>query len=241
MSSDSANNGGRRAAAGLLVRRECWALSRAGKALVAALAGGMGLVTFFGVHPFLAVSEPIPAKILVIEGWVRAYALRAAIVEFRKGGYQEVITSGGVMDDDPSWPAGSTIAGWAAQRLARCGLAASLITPVPCSDPMRDRTYASALAVREWLEKNRPNVTAVDVLTVSTHARRSRLLYQQALGGKIRVGIISVPDADYDTRHWWRYSEGVRETIGEAIAYAYARFFFWPPATATDRAVHSDK
>ena len=43
------------------------------------------------------------------------------------------------------------------------------------------------------------------------------------------VGIIAVPNPDYDSRHWWQYSEGVREVIGESIAYSYARFFFAPP------------
>ncbi len=132
------------------------------------------------------------------------------------------------MHEDLVLPPGSTIADWGAQRLARCGLARSVVTSVPCFDAKRDRTYASALAVRTWLEQNRPDVTAVNVLTVSEHARRSRLLFQKAMGDRFRVGIISVPNADYDGHHWWRSSEGVRETIGEAIAYVYARFFFWP-------------
>jgi hypothetical protein len=34
---------------------------------------------------------------------------------------------------------------------------------------------------------------------------------------------------DYDERHWWHSSQGVRVTIGEAIAYAYARLLFYPP------------
>jgi UDP-N-acetyl-D-mannosaminuronate dehydrogenase len=36
------------------------------------------------------------------------------------------------------------------------------------------------------------------------------------------------PSPDYDSKHWWRYSDGVREGIGESIAYIYARFFFYP-------------
>jgi hypothetical protein len=43
------------------------------------------------------------------------------------------------------------------------------------------------------------------------------------------VGIISVPDPDYDASHWWRSSDGVREVLDEGIAYIYAKFFFWPP------------
>ena len=54
------------------------------------------------------------------------------------------------------------------------------------------------------------------------------MLFQAALGPDVKVGIISVPDPDYDPAHWWHYSEGVREILGESIAYIYAKFIFWP-------------
>jgi hypothetical protein len=48
------------------------------------------------------------------------------------------------------------------------------------------------------------------------------------LGDKFEVGIISVPNTEYDAAHWWRYSEGVKEIISEGAAYLYVRLFFWP-------------
>jgi hypothetical protein len=71
-------------------------------------------------------------------------------------------------------------------------------------------------------------LTSVNVLTADVHARRTRLLFEMALGPSVKVGIISVPNADYDARRWWRYSQGVRAVFGECIAYAYARVFFRP-------------
>ena len=62
-----------------------------------------------------------------------------------------------------------------------------------------------------------------------------RLLFQKALGDGIKVGIIAVPNPDYDPKYWWRYSDGVREVIGESIAYIYARLFFWPLGQETGR------
>jgi hypothetical protein len=70
------------------------------------------------------------------------------------------------------------------------------------------------------------SVRGINVLTEEAHARRTRLLFQKAFGDEVKVGIISVPSPDYDSKHWWRYSEGVREVIGEGIAYIYARFLF---------------
>jgi hypothetical protein len=60
------------------------------------------------------------------------------------------------------------------------------------------------------------------------HARRSRLIFQKAFRDEVGVGVISVPDDEYDQGHWWTTSAGVRTVLGEVIAYLYARFFFHP-------------
>jgi hypothetical protein len=54
------------------------------------------------------------------------------------------------------------------------------------------------------------------------------LLFQEAFGSDVRVGIISIPNPDYDEKRWWHYSDGVRDMVGEVIAYIYAKFLFWP-------------
>jgi uncharacterized SAM-binding protein YcdF (DUF218 family) len=92
----------------------------------------------------------------------------------------------------------------------------------------RDRTYCSAVALREWFREHNVAVQSLNVLTEDTHARRTRLLFKRALGKNVTVGIIAVPNPDYDPRHWWRYSEGVKDVVSESVAYLYAKFFFWP-------------
>jgi uncharacterized SAM-binding protein YcdF (DUF218 family) len=67
------------------------------------------------------------------------------------------------------------------------------------------------------------------LITGGPHARRSRLMFQKALGKGVIVGVISIPADDYDERHWWHDSQGVRVIIGESLAYAYARLLFYPP------------
>ena len=37
---------------------------------------------------------------------------------------------------------------------------------------------------------------------------------------------MNVADRDYDPRHWWKSSQGVRSVLDEMIAYGYARFLF---------------
>ena len=49
------------------------------------------------------------------------------------------------------------------------------------------------------------------------------------------VGMIAVSNADYNPKQWWRYSDVVREVIGESIVYIYAKFFFYPCASLSDK------
>jgi hypothetical protein len=182
------------------------------------------LATVRFIHPFLTTTNRVQGEFLVVEGWVPTYALHEAVVLFNDGGYRKVLTSGTAVSDE--WIPSDTYAAWAATRLKQIGMKSDSIQPVPCSDLHRDRTYNSALAVKKWLQDNDPVVKSVDVVTLGVHARRTRLLFQMALGNKITVGVIAVKDKDYDPAHWWRTSEGVRTVIGEGIAYLYAKCLF---------------
>ena len=78
-------------------------------------------------------------------------------------------------------------------------------------------------------------MSSINVLTEGAYARRTRLLYQKAFDQNVTVGIIAVSNPDYNPKQWWRYSDGVREVIGESIAYIYAEFFFYSSASLSDK------
>ena len=66
--------------------------------------------------------------------------------------------------------------------------------------------------------------------------RGERSFYIRRLLGKTLLSVsIAVSNPDYDLKDWWRYSDGVREVIGESIAYIYAKFFFYPSASLSDK------
>ena len=91
-----------------------------------------------------------------------------------------------------------------------------------------------AVALRKWLLASGMSgnaVKAVNVYTLGVHARRSLLLFREALGSDFTVGIISCEDPDYDPRRWWESSEGFKTVIDETIAYAYTQLFFLPART----------
>jgi len=45
----------------------------------------------------------------------------------------------------------------------------------------------------------------------------------------------SPSNPDYNPKQWWRYSDGVQEVTGESMAYIYAKFFFYPFASLSDK------
>jgi glycosyltransferase involved in cell wall biosynthesis len=216
---------------GILTRRERWGLSRRGcliLMLAMLLAGGLlGLK----IHSFLAVTQRVDANVLVVEGWVHEYAILAGVKEFEAGHYPWVYTTGGPVTGSGGYTTdyntGANVGAW---LLRKAGVPADSVQMVPSHVMGRDRTYYSAAALRDWFREQKITVHSLNVVTENTHARRTRLLFQEAFGKGVKIGIIAVPNPDYDARYWWRYSDGVREVLNEAIAYLYVRLFFHPSA-----------
>ena len=215
---------------GLVTRRERWTLSWRGCLAVALALLLGGWLVGENIHPFLAITHRVDARVLVVEGWVHRFAVQAAVQEFKAGSYPRIYTTGGPVEGDGEYSNDfNTSASVGAGRLRAAGLPANVIQMVPARLVGRDRTFASAVALRDWFRDNHLPVQAFNVVTEGPHARRTRLLFQEAFGPGVQVGVIAVQNPDYDPAHWWRYSEGVREAIGEALAYVYARFLFFPP------------
>ena len=220
----------RRALLGLFDRRERWSLSRRGWLTIMLGLLLSAAVVMTSLHPFLAATQRVPTDILVVEGWINAYAIRAAAEEFRKGSYRHVFTTGGpVVGSGRYINDYNTTASVGADLLKGAGVPGESLHMVPSRVMDRHRTYNSAIALRDWFDEHNMPVRSINVLTEDAHGRRTRLLFQKALGDDVAVGVIAVPNPDYDPRYWWRYSEGVREVLSEGVAYIYARFFFYPP------------
>ena len=225
---------------GILIRKERWGLSWRGWLVAALLVLLTGRLLFLNIYPLLAVTHRLDARVLVVEGWVPDPVIPAAIQEFKTGSYERVFSTGGPVE----WSGGytsdyDTTAIWGSGRLIRGGIRRELVQMVPARVVDRDRTYSSALALRDWFQDHHLSVQSINIVTEDVHARRTRLLFQEAFGKDVAVGIIAVPNPDYDSAHWWRYSEGVRNVLGEAIAYVYAEFFFYPPAHGSGNETHA--
>jgi DUF218 domain len=191
-------------------------------AFVAGLSGVQSL------HGFLACDNSVKGQVLVVEGWVPDYAIPEAISEFEKNGYRQLVCVGGPIERGSHLSEFKSYAQLAYSRLKASGLNDEQMAVIETHDIKKDRTYQSAVAVKEWLASSKLNVKGLNVYTLGAHARRSRVLFQKAFGDEVAVGVIAAEDQSYDPGSWWKSSNGVRNVVDELVAYLYALILFNP-------------
>jgi hypothetical protein len=211
---------------GMLARKERWGFTWRG--WLAALAVGIALTLFVGrtIHPFLAPTHRLSARLLVVEGWSPPSMMDAVAAEFRSGHYEQLILVRPIFDSPDEYESGLSYGKWLAQLLITKGVPETKIATLYPNVAQKDRTYHAAVAVKSYLFERQLNLNSFNLITTGAHARRSRVLYERAFAPSVKVGIIAVEGRQYDSHHWWRTSAGVREVVGETIAYVYARFLF---------------
>src|SRR4030095_10981008 len=221
---------------GIFIRKERWGLSWRGWLLVTSAGLVAACLVFLNVRPFLAVTHRVNTNVLVVEGAMQRYAIRGGAEEIKNGSYERIFTPGGPENGSGGYTNDyNTSASVAAESLEKFGVPGDLVQMVPSRVFARERTYSSAVALRDWFRDHNLPIHSFNVLTEGSHARRTQLLYKEAFGKNATIGVIAVSNPDYDPKDWWHYSDGVREVIGESIAYIYAKFFFYRSASPSDK------
>jgi hypothetical protein len=196
-----------------------------GALLALAVFAFAGVAVLPAIHPYLAVTDRLQTSVLVVEGWLPDFALQAALDEFHRGGYREIWVTGGPLERGSPLFEHRTHAELGRVILEKLGAPPGVVRAVPAPKVQKDRTFASAVALRKWWRQQPNPAPAFNVLSTDAHARRTRLLFAKAFGDASRIGIIATPDERYDGARWWRSSDGVRTVLSELIAYTYARIF----------------
>jgi len=217
----------------LFRRRAIWIPTIWGWLLALAIVAGALLSVGRCIHPFLALDEPVDAPLLVIEGWMAPEELDQAMVRFRNGNYRQVITTGGPVPVNHFFQNPVSYAELARDYLVRRGLKADVVTAVPAPESAQDRTFLSAVMVREQLKRSGQTVAAMNVYSSGVHSRRTRAVYQMAFGPDVRVGILAARPTAYDPEAWWTTSVGAKTVVMEAISWVWTMLFFHPPARDT--------
>ncbi len=165
---------------------------------------------------------------MVVEGWISDSALDEAVRLYRVGNYSKLICTGGLIETGSYLQLFKSYPEMTATRLRKLNLPESEIMVTIAHKAQKDRTYRAAVALRERFLADAITETQIHLVTTGPHGRRSRLLFQKALGNEYVIGITCLEDSDYDPDEWYAYSQGVRKVIGELIAYTYAKLFFQP-------------
>lgn len=182
----------------------------------------------YNIYPFLSTNEPVKADVLVVEGWLPDYAFKDAVNEYNLHKYKFIVTSGGPLIKGYYLSEYKNFANLGKQILIKLGVDEKKIVTIPVKYVQKDRTYDSAIALKQWLAKNNKNIKSINVFTLGSHARRTLLLYNEAFEDSIVIGIYADKNKDFENDKWWTTSQGVRTVIGNFIAYIYAKFFFYP-------------
>ena len=213
----------------LFKRRQMLLPTLLGWVLLAVLLVAAALVAVHRVHGFLAINQPAPgADLLVVEGWLSEQELDQSVAAFDRGGYAMLVTTGGPIEQWSSLIGFTSLAELSADYLRMHGVPPDRVVAVPAPASAQDRTFLTAVKLREWLQDEGRRYDAIDVFTGGTHARRSRRLFQQAVGPEMNVGVLSAQPSGYDPQAWWRSSAGVKTVLGEIISMAWTVCCFHP-------------
>jgi hypothetical protein len=213
----------------LIERKECWRFTWIGWMGVLAFSGLVLLLFLFTIHPFLAPTKTVAADILIADNCLVNYGLKKLSDEFRSKNYSLILSAGVLLPQGSPFAAEYKTSGeLSAAILKKFGIHEKAIVPIIPKPVERDRTFASALAVKNWLAQNNIQPRGINLFSMGPHSRRSWMLYKEALGEEIPIGIIAFENREYDPKRWWKTSSGVRTVLDETIAYLYAKLVFDP-------------
>ena len=147
-----------------------------------------GIIFVFRIHDFLAINVPVTGDLLIVEGWIwYSPAMREAMEEFHRGHYTWLVTVEGPGEGEEGTFKHQSYAALAAVRLREFGVNEHSIVVLSVANVKLHRTYASALAVRDWLIMSKTKTIGMNVFTLGAHARKSLVLFKRALGPEIRL------------------------------------------------------
>jgi len=200
----------------------CYRLKFVYKLAIGAFFSFVLLFLLLQTNAFLSFNRPVKTDVLVVEGWLPDYALEESMEIFKRGNYKKIVTTGGPLSVGSYLKEYRDLAHLSQATLLALGMKENEVVAVPAPEVYRDRTFHSALAVKEWMLKNDMQINKMNLVSLGPHARRSTNHFQEVFESEVEIGSIAIESRDYDSDRWYASSEGVRSTLNEAIAYVYA-------------------
>jgi len=208
----------------LIKKKECYRISWFGLLLLLLMVFLISSFLRNQIHDYLSPVEPVNTKVLVLEGWLDDFAIEEAYALFLENNYDYLITTGGPLEIGYIATQYITSAELSKTTLIKLGMDSSLIISVPRAHVLENRTYQSALALKQWIDINDTCLKSFNLVSLGVHSKRSLYLFKKAMPDK-EIGIIALRDQRYDPKKWWKSSKGLRTVITETLGYFYVLFF----------------
>lgn len=214
-------------------KKECVVLTWPAKLLILLFLLTLIYISFTQIASFLSLNKAVNGDYLVLDGEMPDYSIQKAIKIFNKSDYKTVITTGGILPAGYYISGKTTMAELSYATFIELGFDSLKIYAIPGKTVLKDRTYNSGISLKNWFLENKINHAKIDIIAIGCHARRSRYLFQEALGSNFEVGVISIDDESFDISKWWKSSKGFRTVLSESIAFLYSKYLFYPENKTT--------
>lgn len=196
-------------------------------AVLLLLASTISLIGLKNIALYLAINKPNQGDYLVVEGWLDEQSLKQALSLFQENDYRYMITTGGP-DLRHINPKHKTYAEQSAYFLLSQGLDVTKLIVIPAPASAQNRTFLSAVMVRDELLSQNKRPISMDIYTQGVHARRTYTLYKMAFRDDDNIGIYASQPDKYDLKTWWRTSEGAKSVVTEVAGLLWVKCCFNP-------------
>lgn len=196
--------------------------------LIVVIIIGVSIGFAANLYPFLAPEGEPHEGLMVVEGWIHDFALDEAVIMYRAGNYSKIVCTGVPIETGSYIQEFKSYPEMTAARLKKMGINPAEIVVAVADYEKKDRTYLAAVALRQAFMAYNIEETNLHLITTGPHGRRSRMLFQKAMGDDYNIGITCLDEYTYNQKDWYTCSEGVRSVLGELIAYTYAKLVFHP-------------
>lgn len=167
------------------------------------------------VYSYLSLNRPEKAEVLVIEGWLGNRMFKEAAAEFWRGKYSLCLVIGKTRSSR------SPI-----RVLIGFGVDSVAVKFADAETKKGHSTYHIAIAARQWLQTNYPEISTLNVFTAGPHGRKSWILFKRVFGPDYSVGVVSCSIERSDDEQWSGRKQKLRTLIKYVTGYFYA--MVWP-------------
>jgi hypothetical protein len=199
-----------------------------GLLIILALISVISVFIFSKLGYLLAYQKPQKSSVLVIDGWLSDSAFKTAAEHIKNNDYDVIITSGGPLKKTIINTLHDNYAEQAAYILQQLGVPKQRVISVPSPFTTKNRSYLTAITVRDWLNTHHPELNTITLFTGHVHARRSHTLYEMAFAPNKHIGIIAAAPEEFALNSWWNSSSGVKSVLGETISLTWTLCCFFP-------------